>query len=180
MITLKFPSVILMLLYWDRLGPGTLGCIACTWTNVSLSNKIQRNYKGLKITVYVQLGQILDNNIQKDPKSPTVTSEEPGAKTGCREQKQGTAHAPCTQHHQGHLSHPSGPTPGHTPTLTSYKEPACLHLGVGGGEQGKLLLVFTPPCCSRGPNKALPEFLVWPLINFYWLKKTKNTGKYQY
>lgn len=35
---------------WD-LGPKTLccsGCSACTWTNISLSNKMQRNQKGLK------------------------------------------------------------------------------------------------------------------------------------
>ena len=32
--------------------------------------------------------------------------------------------------------------------------------------QGKLF-VLAPPCCSRDPNKALPEFLIWPLINFY-------------
>ena len=37
----------------DRLGPGTLCCSACTWTNISLGNKIQRNYKGLKITAYM-------------------------------------------------------------------------------------------------------------------------------
>ena len=36
----------------------------------------------------------------KKTKNPTATSEEQGAKTGCQEQKQGTAHAPCTQHHQ--------------------------------------------------------------------------------
>ena len=35
---------------WD-LGPGTLCCSACTWTNFSWSNNTQRNYKGLKITV---------------------------------------------------------------------------------------------------------------------------------
>ena len=29
-----------------------------------------------------------------------ATSEEPRAKTGCWEQKQGTPYAPCTQHHQ--------------------------------------------------------------------------------
>ena len=34
----------------DRLGPGTLCCSACTWTNISLGNKIQRNYKVLRIT----------------------------------------------------------------------------------------------------------------------------------
>ena len=27
-----------------------------------------------------------------------------------------------------------------------------------GSKQGKLLLVFSPRCCIRGPNKALPEF----------------------
>ena len=47
-----------------RLWLGTLCCNACTWTNVS-SNKIQINYKGLKITVHGQLGQITDK-IQKD------------------------------------------------------------------------------------------------------------------
>ena len=39
---------------WDRLGPGTLCRSACTWTNISSSNEIQRNYKGLKITVCMQ------------------------------------------------------------------------------------------------------------------------------
>ena len=34
----------------------------------SASNKIQRSYKKQKITVHVQLGQILDNKTQKDQK----------------------------------------------------------------------------------------------------------------
>ena len=43
--------------------------------------------------MHVQLGQILDNKIQKDQKAqPPILKS--------REQKQGTAHAPCTQHHQ--------------------------------------------------------------------------------
>ena len=40
---------------WDRLEPGTLGRSACTWKNISSSNKIQRNYKRLKITVCVNI-----------------------------------------------------------------------------------------------------------------------------
>ena len=48
----------------------------------------------------VQLGQLMDNKIQEDQKNPNATYEEIGAKTGCWEQKQGTAHSPCTQHHQ--------------------------------------------------------------------------------
>ena len=84
---------------------------------------------------------------------------------------------PCIQHHQGwvnHLSHPSRLTPGPMPTITPYKEPAHPSLG---SEQGLLLLVLTTPYCITGPNRALPEFLVWPLINFYWLGKAKNVGQ---
>ena len=36
---------------WDRLGPGTLCCKACTRPHLSSSYKIQRNYMGLEITV---------------------------------------------------------------------------------------------------------------------------------
>ena len=79
---------------WD---PLLQFCSACTWTNVSSSNKIQRNYIGLKITCTV--GANSRQKIQKDQKIPTATSEEPGAKTGCQEQKQGTEHAPCNQHY---------------------------------------------------------------------------------
>ena len=97
----------------------------------------------------------------KKTKNLTATSEELGAKAG---------HCACPLHSTppkgwaDHLSHTSGPTPGHTPTLTPYKKPA---RPPSGSKQGNLLLVLAPPCCSRGPNKALPEFLVWPPVNFY-------------
>ena len=42
-----------------------------------------------------------DTKRQQQQKNPTAISEEPGAKIGCQEKKQGTAHAPCTQHHKG-------------------------------------------------------------------------------
>ena len=73
---------------WD-LGLGILCFSACTWTKISCSNKIQRNYKGLKITVCMLSW---GNSGPKDTKtkSPTATSEKPGAKTGCWEQKQCT------------------------------------------------------------------------------------------
>ena len=29
---------------------------------------------------------------------------------------------------------------------------------------------------TRDPSKALPEFLVWPLVNLYQLGKVKNPG----
>ena len=107
----------------------------------------------------------------KDQKHSTATSES-------QEQKQGTCplHTPPPKGWANHLRHPSGPTPGHTPSLTPYKEPA--HPS-SGSKQGKLLLVFAPSCGGRSPSKALPEFLGWPSINFYWLGKAKNPGRYQ-
>lgn len=58
---------------WDRLGPVTLCCSACPWTNVSCSNKIQRNYEGLEAAVHAKLGQVMGNKIQKNQKKKTKT-----------------------------------------------------------------------------------------------------------
>ena len=44
----------------------------------------------------------------------------------------------------------------------------------GASKQENLLFDLAPRCCSRGPNKALPEFLVWPLINFYCLRRQRT------
>ena len=109
--------------------------------------------------MHVQLGQIVDERYKETKKTPTATFEGPGAKPGycaC------PLHTTLPKGWAKHLSHPSSPTPGHTPTLTPYKEPACPS---SRSNQGNLLLVFAPLCCSL--NKALPEFLVQPLINFY-------------
>ena len=116
----------------------------------------QQNTKKLYGTknncVHAQLGQILDPKRYKRPKNPTSTSEEPRAKTGCWEQKQGTEHAPGSQQHlrggqNEHLSCPSGPTPGHTSTLTPYKEQA-RHppRPTSASEQAR-----EPIVCSRSP-----------------------------
>ena len=128
---------------WDMLGTGTLCCNACSWTNVSLNNKIQRNYKGLKISVCMHSWGKLWTTRYKKTKNPSATSEEPGAKAGRPEQNQSTVHAPCTQHHQSGgqttSATPPDPTPGPTPTLTPYKEPAC---PTSVNKQRNLLLVF--------------------------------------
>ena len=80
----------------------------------------QQNTKKLYGTknncVHAQLGQILDKKIQKTKKL-NCHFWRAASNAGGREQKQGTSNASCTHHH---LSHPSGPTPGHTPTLTPY------------------------------------------------------------
>lgn len=44
--------------------------------------------------MHVQLGWILDPKDTKRPETPTAIFEEPGAKSGCQEQKQNTVHAP--------------------------------------------------------------------------------------
>ena len=80
--------------------------------------------------------------------------EEPGAKAGVGSKSR----VLCTSPEHSTTKGAGGPTSGHAPTLTPYKQPA--H-PTSGRERGKLLHV------SGGPNKALPEFLVWPLINFY-------------
>ena len=152
---------------WD---PLLQCCNACTWTNVSSSNKIQRNYKELKITACMptQLGQIMDNEIQRDQKNPTASSEEPGAKAGRQEQKKGTVHSPSTQHHLrgGQTTVWAQPldTPLPSPHIRNQLGPRSAS---ERESKGTCYLFSLSPCCSRGPNKAWPKFLVWPLINFY-------------
>ena len=74
---------------------------------------------------------------------------------------------------------PLRPDPGSVPTLTPFKAPACPP-PTSEREQGHLLFVFAPMCYSTSPNKALPEFLIWPLINFYWLKSPRTQLGYTY
>ena len=96
-VSVVYVSLMGWLQLWDRLGPGTLCCSACTWTKISSSNKIQRNYKGLKITVMGSWGKLWTARYKKDQKNPTAASEEPGAKGGDWEQKQDTIQAVCTK-----------------------------------------------------------------------------------
>ena len=132
--------------------------------------------------MHAQLGQILDQKIQKD-KKPNCRFWRAGSKNNwVSGAKAGYCSCPpalnTTKGWANHLSHPSGLTPGHSPTLTPNKEWACPTLG---SKQGNLLLVFAPSCSRhRGPHKALPEFLVWPRVNFYWLGKAKNPGRYHF
>ena len=75
---------------WNQ---GTLYCRASTWTNVSFSNRLQRNYKGIKITVCMQSwGKLWTIRYKKTQIQLPLLK--------CPEQKQGTAHDPCTLHHQ--------------------------------------------------------------------------------
>lgn len=116
---------------WD-LAPSTLRCSAfCTCTNVSSSNKRQINYLGLKITVCVHTGASY-GQAQKDqnPKFPLLKSWEQKRGTGSKSRVLSIATAGNTTKGVGKSPKPlSSLSPGSTPTLIPYKEPACLPLG---------------------------------------------------
>ena len=156
---------------WD---PLLQCCNACTWTNVSLSNKIQRNHKGLKITACMCSWGKFWTARYKETKKPNCHFWRARGKSR-------VLHTPPVHNTTDGVGKtpkpPSGPTPGHTPTLTPCKEPTCPPPPPppqGPSKQENLLFVLTPLCCSRGPNTALTEFLVWSLINFCLLKSPRT------
>ena len=79
---------------WD-LGPfaAVLQCLHPDTTLLKPQNT-KKLYGTKNNCVHAQLGQILDPKDTKRPKNPTAAFEEPVAKPGRQEQKQGTAHAP--------------------------------------------------------------------------------------
>ena len=123
------------------LEPGTLCCNSCTWTNVSWRNKIQRNYKGLKVTLCMCSPGKLWTARYKETKNFNCDFWRAGCKS--RLLRMPAAHN-TTKGVANHLSHPFRPTPGHLPTLTQG----------GASKQGKLLLVLTPCCCSTALPRA--------------------------
>ena len=129
---------------------------ACTWTNASSINKMQRNYKGLKIncTHACTVGANYEQDTKRQ-KTPAATSEKSETKAWLLYM----VHAHSTT--KG-VSKP----PLDQPYPHLYEGPAHLPHPLSGSKQGNPLLGFAPSCCSRSPNKTLPEFLLWPLINF--------------
>ena len=72
---------------WDRLGPEIWDPYrVCTWPNISWNNKIQENYKWLKLCA-CEVGANYGQQDTRIPKTPTATLK-------IQEQKQGTVHAP--------------------------------------------------------------------------------------
>ena len=120
----------------------------------SSSNRIQRNYKGLKITACMcSWGKLWTR--YKKAKTQLPPLEEPGAKAGY------CACALLTVP----LSHPSGWLTDLPPTLIPFKEPA---RPCWASKQGNLLLVFTPSRYSLAWISCLVSF-----INFSWLKNAR-------
>ena len=125
------------------LGPGTLCCKTCTWTHLSSRCKIQRNYMGLKITVWMHLWGKFWTEKYKD-KKPNCHFWRAGRKAGY-----------CTQHHRG-VGKPPKPhlQPDPCIHLTPDKEKAC-HLR-WGASQGTCYLFSLIPAASKGATPIKP------------------------
>lgn len=122
----------------------------------------QRNYKGLKINVCIQLGQIIGKRYKKIKKS-------------LLEQKLGDGNKIWVLHMSPTLTTTKGVSktpkprlqsvPGHIPLPLSYIRNKS---ALSAREQTREPVVCSHPHhCRRDPNNALPEFSIWPLINFY-------------
>ena len=75
-------TIILRCWIWGRLGPGNFGCSAYTWTHLSSSNKIQRNWMRLSVTVCTGRGDKFWTKNTKRAKNSTATFEKSRAKAG--------------------------------------------------------------------------------------------------
>lgn len=140
-------------------GTGDLGCSACIWTKASSKQQNTKKLEGTKNNcVHVQLGKIRNKRYQesKKPNSHFWRTWSKNMVSGAK-----VRHWTCSSHTSprgwAKLLRPLEPDPGHTPTLALFKETAH-HTPRGGSKQGNLVFVLASPCCSRGPNKALPEF----------------------
>ena len=129
----------------------------------------------------MQLGQILDKRY-KETKKPIChflrawnKKAESGAKAGyctcplARNTTEGVGRPP-----KPRLQPRPRDTPLPSPQVRNQLTTTSSEWGVGvereASKQENLLIVLTRPCYSRDLNKALPEFLLWPLINFYCLR----------
>ena len=155
-------SLSVHLLIWTGTWDSLLQCCsACTWTHLSSSNKIQRNQMGLKITACIcSQGKFWTKDTKtKKIQLPLLKSPE---------QKQGVGsksrYCACPQHTTpakgwaNHLSHPSSWTPGHTVTLTPYKEQGYPRLRERASKEACCLFLL-PSAAAEAPIKPCLNFL---------------------
>ena len=113
-----------------------------------------------------QLGQIMNNKTEKDQKTNYCFWGSGSNNSFCA----WSLHV-APPGAGGPPQPPFWPNPWTAPTLDSFEGPTHPLLK---SKQGKLLLVFAVSFCSPSPSKALPEFLICPLINCYWLKSPRT------
>ena len=147
---------------------GDLGPFAAVLTLRQMSPPATQEAMGLKITLYMCSWDTLWTKRYKKTKTQLPLLES-------WDQKQGDVHAACTHHHERGRK-PSKPPLWNDPwthlTFTPYKEQAHPSSRSKPARE-PVTCSHCPPCWHKGPNKALPEFLVWPLINFYWLRRPR-------
>ena len=143
------------------LGPGTFCYRACTWTLLSSSNGIQSNYKGLKrIMCMCSLGKLWTKDTKR-PKNPTASSEESRAKTVyCA----WPLYTMSPEEWTKHLSPPSSPTPDTSLLSPHIKEPTHSH---PLSKQAREPVTYSHSLFPAAGAPHSPEFLDWPLVNFY-------------
>lgn len=134
----------------SRLGPGTLYCRACVWTNISLRNRIQTNYEGLKITTCTSSWANYDNKRRKD-QNPAATSEARSESTVLH-----IIPAQSTTEAGGRPPEPSAQSkPPICPTLTPWKKPVHTPWGVSKCT----CFLFSSLCAAaRVPAKPCLDF----------------------
>ena len=163
----------------DRLGPFAAG--HAPGQHLSSSKKNAKKWCGTKKnSMHEQLGQILDQK-KTETKKPNChfwrawsKNKVLGAKAGYLDM------APCTHHRLrgGQTTEATPPAwPLDTPPLHIKNNLALLQREQAS--KGACCSHPSAQSCGRVPSKALPEFLVWPLVNFYWLGKAKNPGWHQ-
>ena len=164
--------------HWDKLGPGTLLLQCLHRDTPHLQERNTKKLYGTKNNSgYAQLGQILDKRDQ-NTQLPLLKSLEQKQGVGTKSRVLHIPPAP-PKGWANHLNHPSSPRPGHTPTLIPYEERTCACSRSKQASKGTCLFSLSQhPCFSRGTIKALPEFLVWPLVKFCQSGKVKNTCPY--
>ena len=160
---------------WD-LGPWTLYCSVCTWTNASSRNKIQRNYKGLKITACMHSWDKLWTRRYKKTKKSQCHFWRAGSKNRVSGAKAGYCprplHSTPPKGRANHLSHTSSPTHGHTPTLTHTRN----QLAPLGDQSREPVTCFHSLLQPQKPQKSLAWISY--LTSYQFLLKAKNPGRY--
>ena len=131
-------------------GPRILNCSACTWTHISWSNRIQRNYKELKITACMCSWGKLLTRYKKTRTQPLFLMSQ--------EQKQGTGHDSCTQRHQG-VGRPPKPPSSLTRNQPQPSPSSRDQLALLDSEPGTCYLSSLPPAATQIPVKTCLPFL---------------------
>ena len=148
---------------------------ACTWTNVSSSSQMQRNYMGLKITACMRSwGKFWAKNRRRKTQLPLLKSWE---QKFCVGSKSRVLHMPpalnTIKRWAKQWSH-------HTADPWTHPHPHPIQGTSSPGLREQAKGPVTCLCSLLQPQEPQYSFawMSWPdLINFCWLGKAKNPGQ---